>query len=148
MNMKPELLRKMLANEALGGIYHLPSSGIESLQKAAESLDFACIRIDLRESGDITSVLARLGESLGFPPWYGANLDALNDCLTDFSWLEAPGYVLIISGGDTLHAQGEPFAQINQVFSAASQEWQSQHVPFWVFYDMRADGLATLPTLT
>ncbi len=145
--MKPEQLRKMLANVALGGIYHLPSSGVEPLQQAAESLNFTCIRIDLRESGDLAFVLAELGDRLGFPPWYGANLDALNDCLTDFSWLEAPGYVLIISGADTLHAQGEPFARINQVFSAAIQEWRSQNTPFWVFYDMRADGLAALPTV-
>ncbi len=145
--MKSEQLRKMLANTALGGIYHLPSSGVEPLQKAAESLDFACIRIDLRESGDLAFVLAELGSRLGFPTWYGANLDALNDCLTDLSWMEAPGYVLIISGADTLHAQGEPFARINQVFSAAIQEWRTQRVPFWVFYDMRADGLAARPTL-
>lgn len=145
--MKPEQLRKMLANAALGGIYHLPSSGVESLQQAAESLDFACIRIDLHESGDLAFALAELGGRLGFPPWYGANLDALNDCLTDLSWLEAPGYVLIISGADTLHAQGEPFARVNQVFEAAIQEWRSQSIPFWVFYDMRADGLAALPTL-
>ena len=145
--MKPEQLRKMLANAALSGLYHLPSSGVEPLQQAADSLDFACIRIDLHESGDLAFVLAELGGCLGFPPWYGANLDALNDCLTDFSWLEAPGYVLIMSGADTLHAQGEPFARINQVFSAAIQEWRSQRTPFWVFYDMRADGLAALPTL-
>ena len=145
--MNPDQLRKMLAKAALGGIYHLPSSGVEPLQKAADSLDFACIRIDLRESGDLAFVLAELGGRLGFPPWYGTNLDALNDCLTDLSWLDAPGYVLIISGADTLHAQGEPFLRINQVFSAVIQEWRAQNIAFWVFYDMRADGLAALPTL-
>ena len=145
--MKPEKLRKMLTNTALGGIYHLPSSGVEPLQEAAESLEFACITIDFHESGDIAFVLAELGRRLGFPPWYGANLDALNDCLTDFSWLEAPGYVLIIAGADTLHAQGEPFSRINQVFSTVIQEWSTQDIPFWIFYDMRPDGLASLPTL-
>lgn len=147
MNMKSEQLCKMLANAALDGIYHLPSSSVESLQQAAGSLDFACIRIDLRESGDLAFALKELGDRLGFPPWYGANLDALNDCLTDLSWLEAPGYVLIITGADTLHAQGEPFAQINQVLSNAIQEWRAQNIPLWVFYDMRPDGLAALPTL-
>ena len=145
--MKPEQLRKMLANVALGGIYHLPSSGVEPLQQAAESLNFTCIRIDLRESGDLAFVLAELGDRLGFPPWYGANLDALNDCLTDFSWNEAPGYVVVLSGADTLHELSEPFARLNGVLDNAIREWRRQGVPFWVFYDLRADGLAALPTV-
>jgi RNAse (barnase) inhibitor barstar len=145
--MKPEHLRKLLAQAELCGIYHLPSSGVAPLQEAAESLDYACFKADLRESGDIAIALAELGRSLGFPEWYGANLDALNDCLTDFSWHEASGYVVIIAGADTLHSLGEPFSQINQVLGNAIQEWRKQGIPFWVFYDMRADGLAALPTL-
>ena len=96
---------------------------------------------------ELAAVLEALGHGLGFPEWYGANLDALNDCLTDFSWNEAPGYVVILSGADTLHALGEPFAQINRVLDNAIQEWRRQRIPFWVFYDLRADGLAFLPTL-
>ena len=30
-------------------------------------------------------VLAAFGEALGFPDYYGANLDALNDCLQDLA---------------------------------------------------------------
>ena len=145
--MKPEHLRKLLARHELTGIYHLPSSGVEPLQEAAESLGFACFEVDFRESGDIAVALDELGRGLGFPDWYGANLDALNDCLTDFSWREAPGYVVIISGADTVHALGTPFSQINEVFSNAIQEWRRHEIPFWIFYDLRADGLAALPTL-
>lgn len=145
--MKQEQLRKLLRQSALCGIYHLPASGVEALEGAAETLDYACFRIDFHESDDSQTVLGSLGRALGFPVWYGVNLDALMDCLTDFSWCEAPGYVLIIAGADALHAAGEPFAEINGVFAAALEEWRSQGVPFWVFYDMRADGLAALPTL-
>lgn len=145
--MKPEHLRKLLGQAELSGIYHLPSSGVAPLQKAAESLDYACFKADLRESDDLAVALVELGRSLGFPEWYGANLDALNDCLTDFSWYEAPGYVVIIAGADTLHARGIPFVQLNEVLAAAAQEWRKQDIPFWVFYDMRADGLVALPTL-
>ena len=41
------------------------------------------------------AILSGFGKALYFPEWYGANLDALKDCLTDFSWREATGYVLI-----------------------------------------------------
>lgn len=145
--MKPEHLRKLLAQAQLCGIYHVPSSSVAPLHKAAALLDYACFKADLRESDDLAAALTDLGRCLGFPPWYGANLDALNDCLTDFSWHDAPGYVIIIAGADTLHARGIPFVQLNEVLASAVQEWRGRGIPFWVFYDMRADGLAALPTL-
>ena len=146
--MKTEQLRTLLAKPEFCGIYHLPSSGIGALQEAATALDYPCFPVDLQETDDMATALVTLGHALGFPKWYGANLDALKDCLTDFSWNEAPGYVLVIAGADALHAAGPPFRQINEVFSAVIDEWRSHGVPFWVFYDLRADGLATLPTLT
>ena len=145
--MKSEDLRKLLARTELCGIYHLPQSGREALREAAEALEFACFKIDFHESDNMASILAILGQSLDFPAWYGVNLDALQDCLTDFSWRQASGYLIIISGADTLRAEEEPFLTLNEVFASTIDEWRLQKTPFWVFYDMRANGLATLPTL-
>jgi len=39
--------------------------------------------------------LDAIGDALGFPGWYGRNLDALFDCLTDLSWLPDGQHVLI-----------------------------------------------------
>jgi len=147
MTMKADQLRRLLTQAGLCGIYHLPSSEIDALCAAAESLDYRCFKVSFRESDDIGDALVECGRSLGFPEWYGANLDALSDCLTDLSWNEASGYIIIISQADALHARGEPFRQINQVLSNAIHEWQKQNIPFWIFYDIRSDGLATLPTL-
>ncbi len=146
--MKTETLRKLLAKPELCGIYHLPSSGIGPLQEATDSLDYPCFRVDLRDAAEMPTILSVFGEALNLPEWYGANLDALKDCLTDFSWHEAAGYVLIIAGADSLHASGTPFRQFNEVLAAVIEEWRSNGVPFWIFYDLRADGLATLPTVT
>ena len=90
---------------------------------------------------------AHLARRLRLPVYYGNNLDALNDCLTDFSWHEAPGYVLLIRGADRLHADESAFAALNAVFADAADYWREDGVPFWVFYDLRADGLAALPTV-
>jgi hypothetical protein len=146
--MKQTSLQKLLAQVRLAGVYHLPHSGQATLERAASELGFACFRISLDESGDINAILATLGHALDFPDWYGANLDALNDCLTDFSWREAPGYVITLSGADALHADATSFTALNEVFASAVAHWQTQNVPLWIFYDMRANGLATLPTLT
>ena len=145
--MRQEQLRKLLVKPEFSGIYHMPSSGLKTLQEVSKELDYPCFRIDLHESTDIASILATLGQALNFPEWYGVNLDALKDCLTDFSWREASGYVITISGAGALHAEGALFAQLNDVFSSAIMEWRSEGTPFWLFYDMRADGIAALPTL-
>ena len=146
--MKTETLRKLLAKPELCAIYHLPSSGVGSVQDAADSLDYPSLHVNLRDAAGMPTILSVFGEALDFPEWYGANLDALKDCLADLSWREAPGYVLIITGADALHATGGPFRQLNEVLATVIEEWRAQGIPFWVFYDLRADGLATLPTVT
>ena len=143
--MNKEFFRKLLPQTDLCGIYHLPSGSLKPLEEASEFLDYARFNIDFLESGEIQSVLDTLGQTLGFPKWYGANLDALNDCLTDFSWHEASGYVFIISGSNALYEQSNVFDKINTVFSHAIEEWRDQNIPFWVFYTMRTNSLPSLP---
>jgi len=47
-----------------------------------------------------SAALAAIGEAMGFPGYYGQNLDALYDCLTDLSWLPPGEHVLVWEGGD------------------------------------------------
>ncbi|MEU6153796.1 barstar family protein [Actinosynnema sp. NPDC047251] len=47
-----------------------------------------------------SAALAAIGQALDFPDYYGQNLDALYDCLTDLSWLPAGEHVLVWEGGD------------------------------------------------
>ena len=140
-------LQKLLAQPKQAGIYHLPHGGQTALTKAAKSLGFAIFKVDFEESDHMGKILAALGRDLHFPDWYGANFDALNDCLTDFSWREAPGYIITLYGADAVHAVPNSFNALNEVLSSAIEAWQAQDIPLWIFYDLRADGLATLPTL-
>ncbi|MDR0576369.1 MAG: barstar family protein [Candidatus Accumulibacter sp.] len=144
--MDQERFRALLPRADLAGIHRLPAANAGALRQAAESLNFACFEIDLREAG-LEAALKTLGERLGFPQWYGANLDALRDCLADFSWNEAPGYVLLLSRAGAPRGQDESFARLNGVFASVIREWRRRGVPFWVFHDSRADGLAPPPIL-
>lgn len=49
--------------------------------------------------------LDAIGTALNFPAWYGRNLDALHDCLTDLSWQPAGEHVLIWTGHRQLEAE-------------------------------------------
>lgn len=139
----------LLKDSTHAGIYHLPSGIRAVVRAAAQSAGFACFEVSLADVDGIDAVFAQLAHDLAFPEWYGQNFDALKDCLSDLSWCEAPGYVLIVSGAGALYA-ADPAALrvLNAVFAAAIGEWQARKLPLWVFYDLRADGLAPFPTVT
>jgi RNAse (barnase) inhibitor barstar len=50
------------------------------------------------------AVMAAIASALEFPSYFGHNLDALYDCLTDLSWLPAGEHVLIWSNPAPLRA--------------------------------------------
>ncbi|GLY53733.1 hypothetical protein Lesp01_73890 [Lentzea sp. NBRC 102530] len=42
------------------------------------------------------AAISAIARALDFPSWFGQNLDALYDSLTDLSWLPAGEYVLVV----------------------------------------------------
>ena len=48
------------------------------------------------------ALLTAIGRELRFPTYYGRNLDALEECLNDLSWLPSAEVVLIWDGADAL----------------------------------------------
>ncbi|HJT03700.1 MAG TPA: barstar family protein [Pseudonocardiaceae bacterium] len=57
--------------------------------------------------GPVTSTaeaLDAIGAAMNFPAWYGRNLDALYDCLTDLSWQPPGEHVLVWTGYQELEA--------------------------------------------
>ncbi|WP_329787159.1 barstar family protein [Lentzea sp. DG1S-22] len=42
------------------------------------------------------AAIAAIAEALDFPEWFGQNLDALHDSLTDLSWLPEGEHVLVV----------------------------------------------------
>ncbi|MEU7003428.1 barstar family protein [Nonomuraea sp. NPDC046570] len=49
------------------------------------------------DGGTTRQVMAAIASALKFPDYFGYNLDALYDCLTDLSWLPDGEHVLIWS---------------------------------------------------
>lgn len=140
----PSLLRHAEHN----GMYHLPPGGLDGLASAATAAGLLFAHCDLKENPALEAALETIGAAFGFPDWYGANLDALHDCLTDFSWQDTTGWAALLTGADALRAgDAEGYAGLKEVLAAAADYWREQEVPFWVFVDLRADGLADLPTI-
>lgn len=65
--------------------------------------------------------LLALGQVLGFPDYYGANWDALEECLMDLSWHEGP-LLLHITHADTL--EGADQRMLVDLFTEAATYWK------------------------
>ncbi|MEC3977257.1 barstar family protein [Amycolatopsis sp. H20-H5] len=100
----------------------------DSQETAKEAAEHAYTRgayphvLDGRRAVDKTSTLSAIAEALSFPDYFGHNLDALYDCLTDLAWLPVGEHVLIWAGSDALRAK-EPkaYLAIRSVLSDAQR---------------------------
>lgn len=128
------------------GVYFLPAARQAAIEMASSRLHFEVLAADIAEYSSADKVLFQLGAALKFPIWYGANFDALFDCLTDPDWQPAKGHVLLISGIAQLRtADPDDFATLIEVFQAAAEARREMHSPFWILIDAPARGVLTFP---
>lgn len=128
------------------GLYHAPAKRLERLASTALAALQPCRQVALGECRTLEAALQTLGKSLAFPEWYGANLDALYDCLTDPDWQSERGLVLLLSGLDTLRS-GDPegFSQLIEVLTTACEARADADLPCWIILDTPARGVTKLP---
>ena len=119
---------------ASAGFARLARKDLPALLKAADELKMAVFHVDLKNARNVPGFIKALRRDLEFPDWFGGNLDSLNDCLTDFSWHSAPGYVITLTGSEALSANPTSFAAFNAVLSSVVEEWKTRSTPFWIFY--------------
>ena len=121
------------------GLYRVAEAGIP--REAAREAGLALLEISLESVSDKDALLRHFATVLAFPEWFGGNWDALEDCLTDFSWRQAAGYVLLLHGADGL-AQRCPddYGVLIDVLGACAQYWRERAMPFFaVAIDPRAN---------
>ncbi|PRX47237.1 barstar (barnase inhibitor) [Prauserella shujinwangii] len=78
--------------------------------------------LDGAQHRDRLGTLDAIAAALSFPDWFGRNLDALYDCLTDLSWLPTGEHVLIWIGSDVLkQADPKSYLAVHGVLSDAQR---------------------------
>jgi hypothetical protein len=99
-------------------------------------------RVSLAGVLEKKELLARLARGLHFPAWFGGNWDALEDCLTDLSWLEGDGHVLLVEGASGLNA--DDFGILADVLSSSARFWAERRRSFFAVF---VQGPVSLPPL-
>ena len=137
---------RMLKDAARAGLYHLPASHQTTLPNRVAQAHQTLLSADLSVCKDGPTTLRQLGKICQFPDWYGANFDALYDCLTDLDWRPAQGLVLQISGLDTLgNSDPDALATLLEVLRSAAADRSAEKLPLWILLSSPAAGVADFP---
>jgi RNAse (barnase) inhibitor barstar len=137
-----EPMAKELADAQQCGVYQL-TRGTDEVERAAKEAGLEMFRIDIGHARGKEDFLSRVAEALSFPDWFGANWDALNDCLTD---LTKNGYVLIFENCESFAAGNKrEFERAIAVFVAAAEYWKTQGHPFWILIEVSGKWDPGLP---
>ncbi|MBC3936495.1 barstar family protein [Undibacterium sp. CY7W] len=91
--------------------------------------------VDLVHAASKKAVLTAIGQSMHFPSHYGANFDALADCLSELDIGNASGIVLVLENLPAL-ADFDLAAKeiLLEILQDAAHEWAQKKIAFRVFY--------------
>lgn len=108
----------------------------EQLRAWAMAADQRFVLADLSGCKDKPSALRMLGHALNLPGWFGANLDALYDSLTDEdTWPVGRGAIIVLDPLPYTERFGvEERDALLDVFRDVAEHYAEASVPFRVFY--------------
>jgi RNAse (barnase) inhibitor barstar len=128
------MIARELANAEQSDVCQLTGDPNE-IEQAAAAAGLTVIKIDLQRIASKAGLLGRAARALNFPGWFGKNWDALHDCLTDLSWLESRGWVIIFENSQDLASRKpQVFHSAVEVFQLANDYWRQAGKPFWVLF--------------
>ncbi|WP_172204046.1 barstar family protein [Niveibacterium sp. COAC-50] len=131
----------------LAGVFRCSAEQASALKREAEAQRYLTASIDLPSQVTPATLFEGFASALRFPEWFGANWDALADCLTDLSWLDESGYLITLRGYGRAFPAGSADAEMLQgVLEDACAYWQDEGTPFGVLVEDGPAALAELPT--
>ena len=125
---------KLFKSSMYSGIYGLDGDeDIKVIEELAEENRLGYFYNDLSGVDSKESFLRTSAEALQFPSYFGMNWDAFEECIYDFSWSPAAGYVLVFDKtGIFSSTQPQEWETAMSIFSAAAKFWKKQRKPFFV----------------
>ena len=123
-------------------------SGVYRARRAEDVLDAVrgsavrVARIGLAGASDKGGLMERIARALDFPQWFGGNWDALEDCLTDLSWLKAEGHVLLFEDAGRIAADER--GVLVDILASSAAYWAERKRPFFAVF---VGGARRLPEL-
>jgi hypothetical protein len=131
-------LLERLGDPAKSGVYRVAHDRDLRNALSADTHDVAALSLGAGKD----AMLASIAGALEFPDWFGANWDALEDCLTDLSWRPDKPRVFLF-----LHAvKGDDLGILLDILTSAAEFWRERGRGFFAVFIDPAGGLG-LPAL-
>jgi RNAse (barnase) inhibitor barstar len=139
-----------LSNLPAQAVLPLGAYRLADLERQAAAADQRWLHADCVQATDKAGVMSALAQGFSLPAYFGANLDALYDCMTDLEPLPGarqPGLVLVIEGlPEASGFDAEQRDALLDVFRDAADDFFDRQIAFRVFYSVRHDGGAPGPS--
>ncbi len=134
-----------VTDPANAGVYRASADESRTALAAAYAQRFTTAAMELG-GADKATVLDAFASALRFPEWFGSNWDGLADCLMDLSWIEAPGYLLVLRPEPDIATHlGEEFQTLVEILEEAADFWKEQGRPFCVLFEYGRPPMESLP---
>jgi hypothetical protein len=143
-------LDAVLTDPAAAGLYRVSGRvPLATLRRRSEQAGVHLALLDGDAITDKPALLRACAAALAFPPYFGQNWDALADCLTDLSWLPAPGYAIVYDHPSPLIRQAPAdWAVAQEIFRDAAAYWRAAGKPFALILRRTAGLTPAFPHLT
>ena len=116
-------------------VRRLGSLDVDGLRSWAAQAGHRFVLAECSDCVDKGSLLKAIGRAFAFPDWYGNNLDALYDCLTDLPERGGPGWVVVLERLPPEPRFGaDERAALLDVFRDAADAFAERGIGMRVFY--------------
>jgi RNAse (barnase) inhibitor barstar len=121
-------LSDLLWDRESSGVYLLEAAApTKELERLAADLNFAFFRLEGSNIEGKDQFLREAAAAFRFPEYFGSNWDAFADCLTDMSWHDKDGYVILYDDFRLFaeHSRAD-FETALDIFKESAEFWRNQ----------------------
>jgi RNAse (barnase) inhibitor barstar len=121
-------LSDILADCKDSGVYLLEgTTAVSQAKELVERHGLAFLVLDGKTIHGKDEFLKQAAATLQFPDYFGGNWDALADCLTDMSWHQASGFVILYNDFNPFAEKArDEFRVALDIFRESTEFWRSQ----------------------
>ncbi len=131
------------------GVYLLEGTGSKgAVEKFGAKHGLAVFVLDGKKALGKEEFLEHIAKALHFPDYFGNNWDAFEDCLTDMSWQEAKGYIMLYQDfGVFAERSPEQFGVALEIFKDSAEFWRTHKKLFLILLHGTGPKDMDLPSL-
>ncbi len=130
----PSGLEKLFAQESPRGVFWLKAPATPAaVGKLAKARGLTCFHLEGKSIEKKEQFLNHAATVMHFPDYFSNNWDAFEECITDFEWLDAAGFVIYFDHTDNFAAHHESQLEtVVELFQDAVNYWKDEGKPMVV----------------